>query len=152
MESVWSFIIEISAPISAIGTLLMTWCLYRLNSKSDKKERYFRHMVDLYYKIEEDYSVVLNIGSNNNSTKRQSMRRIEVNSSLMIYYLLRIPGFYKKRCEFLSILCDISHHPESYDNYDKLSYEFQEFCWELQDKKNKKHTGNFDYDGRPIEQ
>lgn len=109
-------------------------------------------MIDLYYKIEEDYNVVYSIGPKNDLINEQSLKRIKVNSTLMLYYLQRIPVFYKKRWEFISILYDTSCNPESFDNCDKLTNKFIEFCRELQDNKNIKHTGNFDYDGRPIEQ
>lgn len=157
MEGFWNSIVEISAPISALGTLLITWCVYRLNTRNSKKENYFRQMVELYYKIEEDYSILYGLKFSNEDIEQkqdwqreQSIRRIGVNSTLMTYYLLRIPGYYKNRDKFLSFLYGITHDPQAPDNYDNLSKKFIEFCWELSEKKKKTHTFHFEYDGKPM--
>lgn len=158
MENIWFFVKEISVPLSAVGTLLMSWCIYRLNSKASKAENYFRHMVEIYYKIEDDYSVIIsgmdsykmNCPNSFILVKEQSLRRIEVNATIMIYYLLRIPGFYKGRWDFYSVISHLSKNPEDMDCYLKLSEKFKELCWELRESKKNMHGFFREYDGKPI--
>ena len=85
-----------------------------------------------------------------NVNKEQSSRLISVYSTLLFYYILRIPGYYDGRLEFGSILYGISHDPQNLDNYKILSEKIREFFWGLREIKKAKHSFNFDYDGRPI--
>lgn len=149
---VWNFIVDFSNPISALAMVFMTYYVYKLTNKSNKKESYFRYIIESYYNIEEDSMVlVLNNRNSNQYQVRQAERRIKANCTLMIYYLLKIPGFYDGRYKFFAVLHDTSMHPNNIDNYDKIADCFKEFCWELRDKKEFAHVYSFDYDGSPIE-
>lgn len=141
--------------ISAIGMIIITYYVYRLTSEANKKEHYFSQIAKLYDKIEEEVLFLVldkNDGQKNvsHSKKEQSSRRISVYSTLMIYYILRIPGYYDGRMEFMGILYRISRNPQNLDNYKELSEKHKEFCWELREMKKVKHSFSFDYDGRPI--
>lgn len=154
-NDVWNCLMGISAPISAIGMLIMTFYVYKLTSKGHKIENHFTHIVELYHKIEEDSRELISFDNDTsactlNGRQEQCGRRIEVNSSIMIYYLMRIPGYYKKRMEFLGLLCNISRNPYNQDYYTQLSEKFKDFCWEIHDKKKTKHSFPFNYDGSPI--
>ena len=144
----------VMATISTVGMLTMTYYVYKLTSKSDKKEHYFTHMVELYNKIEDDWYTLSSLENGNNNAynfqKKQCARRIKVNSTILIYYLLRIPGYYKGRLDFMGILYDISKNPYDFDN-SSLSEMFQEFCWELRETSKNSYGFEFKYDGKPIE-
>lgn len=148
----WELIVDMSAIMSSIATILLTFFIYRLTSRNSKKENYLRNMIDLYYKIEED-SIYLTMDNSETATlpnRNQAQRRIKVNSMLMIYYLLRIPCYYDGRWEFFRVLYNTSCHPEIVDNYDRIGDYFYKFCWELRDDKKTDHTFSFNYDGSPI--
>ena len=105
MNDFWTYLIGVSTAISAIGMILVTYHVYSLTSESGKKENYFTHMVELYNRIEDDLSILADIEKADSHAylKEQSARRIKVNSTIMIYYLLRIPGIYNDRMDFCFI-------------------------------------------------
>ena len=151
--SIWNCIM---GTISAVGMVSITFYVYKHTSKSSKIESYFTHLVELYNKIEEDLQMLNDTEKDQSSTdalniqQEQCARRIKVNSTVMIYYLLRIPGFYKGRLEFIGILDGISRNPYKFSEYSLLSERFKEFCWELRDKKKVNYSIPFNYDGKPI--
>lgn len=156
-SNIWSIIVDASPLITAIATIVLTCYIHRLTSKSSKKENYFRHLIELYYKIEDDSTILAmnNIETDtmhNKNPERQAKRRIRVNCNLMIYYLQRIPGYYKKRWEFIRVLESTSSNPDNIENYEAIADYFKNFCWILKDKKNTRHSFSFKYDGGPIEQ
>lgn len=153
--NVWIIITAIFTAVSAVGMIFITYFVYRWTSYNSKKETYFSHMVDLYYRIEEDSKIIAKYNSSNNSTinayqLEQCIRSIAVNCTLMIYYVQRIPGYYKDRQDFFGILYDTSLHPLDLNNYNIIAEMFKQFCWEIRDKKNKDYTFSLDYDGSPI--
>lgn len=157
MESLWFIIKEISVPLSAIGTLLMSWCIYRLKNKASKKELYFGHIIDLYYKLENDFDIIYKqnnsnkeLNENDSVIREDCLRHIEVNCTLMNYYILRIPGLYKERINFSIILRHLSHNPQDCTEYKKLSEKLKELCWELRDNNKNVHGYFKEYDGKPL--
>jgi len=155
-NNVWNCLMGISAPVSAFGMIVITFVVYKLNNKSSKKENYLRYMVELYHMIEDDAKVLATLGCEKSSSNDsdflvlQSRRRIIVNSTLMISYLLRIPGYYDDRLKFMGLLYDISNEPNNLDNYSLLSNKFKEFVWELRDKNKKSLRMPVKYDGQPL--
>lgn len=156
INDIWIIITAISSAISAIGMIAITYFIYKWSSTNTKKEAYFSHMVELYYKIEEDSRCLALYHSDDKATHdlyqyEQSVRSISVNCTLMVYYLQRIPGYYEDRLNFFALLYNTSNHPLEFDNYKKISEMFKQFCWELRDKKDNTYTFKLNYDGRPIE-
>jgi len=149
---IWNYIVELSNPITALAMVFMSYYVYKLTNKFNKKESYLRYIIELYYCIEEDSIILVSNSTNSNQYQvRQAERRIKANCTLMIYYLLRIPGYYDDRLHFLGVLYDTSMHPDNIDNYNRIAECFKEFCWGLRDKKESAHIYSFDYDGSPIE-
>lgn len=148
--TIWN---SVMGTISAFGTLFLTYYIYRLTNKSTKKENYFTHMVELYNRIEDDLRILADVEKEDSHTflKEQCARRIKVNSTIMIYYLQRMPGFYKGRWDFVRILNGLSNTPYDKLYHSKLSEMFVDFCWELRDKKATGTVLKFKYDGKPIE-
>ena len=156
-NDIWIIITAISSAISAIGMIAITYFVYKWSTTNTKKETYFRHMVEIYFKIEDDSRVLALYHSGDKATHdlyqyEQSIWSITVNCTLMIYYLQRIPGYYEDRLNFFALLYKTSNHPLEFDNYSKITEMFKRFCWELRDKKNSAYTFNLNYDGRPIKQ
>lgn len=149
MQYTWIDILNcIMGIISAIGLIFINYYVYRLTNKNSKQDSYFTRMVELYYKIEEDS---LLLGDCKETSQIHIVKRIEVNSTIMIYYLLRIPGFYKDRLNFMAILYDIVKDPYNGNKYIELSNMFKIFCREIRDKKKSSHRMSFDYDGKEFE-
>ena len=160
MNDLWNCIEGISAFVSAIGIIAITYYVYILSKKDSQKEFFFRHIVELYYEIEKDFTIITEIEDNNLdssqsscviSKKEQCIRRIKVNSSLMQYYVMRIPGYFDERWDFFGTLYDIYRNPCKYECYTNLSKKMNALCWGLKDKKTNNQTFLFDYDGKPIE-
>ena len=145
--------------ISAFGMVFMTYYVYKLTNKESKRDSCLRHIIELYYKIENESKQLISsedkvdptFSKEMNYQRGQSKRRIAINCIVMQYYLIRIPGFYKDRLLFWGLLHRISQHPDEIDNYIELSDRFQNFLVNYRDKKFHIHSMNFNYDGRPIE-
>lgn len=158
-SDVWNCLMGISAPVSAIGMLFITHYVYKMTNKNSLKENYFRHMVELYYRIEKDSKKIVlsktsasnvSVSELDNCEKELACRRIKVNCTLMIYYLLRIPGYYKGRTNFECLLIELSKNPYETRLYVDLADFFNDFCWEFKGKKKENHTFNLDYKGEPL--
>ena len=155
MGYLWQITIGI---VTTVATCLMTYYVYRLTNKSRRIETYFKHIIELYIKIEEDLQVLYRLEeSSEESTSffsqyavEQSLRRIKVYTTSMCYYTAKIPGYFDNRTKLLSVLIYISNNPNKFEYYEKLANELQNFCWELKENKTIVHSIPLKYDGRPL--
>lgn len=148
------FVYKVSAPVIALAMVLLTYYIYKMSTESNKRDSYLHNIVELYYKIEDDsHSLFGCITSNSleDNKSKQFCRRISVNSTLMVYYLMRFPGFYNDRTEFERILINITYEPTRADYYDILSEQFGKFCWGIRknEKKASRYIMSFDKKGYP---
>lgn len=130
--------------LSLLVTIFLTCYVHRLSSENNKKDSYLQYITVLYYRIEDDSRLLfdyLNSDSLDNQKIKQHCRRISVNCTLMVYYLMRFPGYYQDRSKFERILIYISDEPTKPEYYDILSSQFEKFCWGV--RKNKKSAGRF---------
>lgn len=138
---------KISAPVLTLATIVLTCLIHKLTTINNKKDSYLQYIVDLYYRIEEDSHLLFeDIGPNGTDDKnkrKQYIRRITVNCTLMVYYLKRFPGYYKDRTKFERILIYITYEPTKADYYDILSDQFAKFCWGI--KSNKKRASRYTF-------
>ena len=154
MEHLW---LNIIGTISSFAMCIMTYYVYRLTNKGRRIDVYFEHIIELYYKIEEDVRILykkensLEESSCRSSQDEveQSLRRIKVYSTSMCYYINKIPGYADNRLKLLTVLINISREPNDLDSYEKLANELQSFCWELKENKIVQSLP-FEYDGRPL--
>lgn len=138
-------IYKISVIILTLVTILLTYYIYRLTNENSKKENYLRYIAESYYRIEEDFSNMLCESSPESKSKnefknsncKKYRRQIIINSTLMMYYVRRFPGYYKERRNFEIILYDLTRHPEKPELYDLLLTEFTKFCCGVKKKKEK---------------
>lgn len=134
--SIWNFLLESAPLFSAVGMIIITYSVYHLSKKDTNRDHYLRYIVDLYYRIEDDYER-LRFGCENDSdtsssvylqNQKQYKRRISVNCILMRDYIKRFPGYYPNRKQIMDVLYEMSTNPTQSDNYDKLAIEFKLFC------------------------
>lgn len=152
---------KVSMPILTAVTIVLTYYIYKLSNENNKKDNYLRYIVDLYYRIEDDSTLFLDLLHASNSNQitsdeyriKKLRRQIVTNSTLMLYYVRRFPGYYKERINFIWALIDISRYPQKAELYDNLVKEFNDFCEGIKKKKNKdgSYTIRFDRQGYPEE-
>lgn len=107
----------------------MTYHVYRLNNRNTQIDSYLKQIISLYFRIEDDYKILVTLPKNNSSvnTLEQVFRRLEINATLMNYYVRNYP-VQNKNCELEKILESISHSPEIVNDYNLLTDEFKKFC------------------------
>lgn len=136
---------KISALVLALATIVLTCFIHKLTTINNKKDSYLQYIVDLYYRIEEDSRLLFeNIAINDTddiNKRKQYIRRLSVNCTLMAYYIKRFPGYYKERTRFERTLINITYEPTKEEYYNELSYQFEKFCWGI--KKNKKYASRY---------
>lgn len=114
-------------------------------------------MAGLYYQIEYDSSALFDILTTDSASSetrfRKFRRRITVNCTLIVYYLMRIPGYYKDRTQFEKLLINITYEPQKIEYYDELSTHFKNLCWGIRKnkKKSSRYIMNLDKTGYPDE-
>lgn len=108
----------------------MTYHVYRLSHKHNKIDNYLKQIINLYYKIDDDGKIVKCTKDkyHNQEALKQCYRRIEINATLMKYYVCEFPISYKGKDKFEQVIESISHSPEIVDDYDKLSDDYKKFC------------------------
>lgn len=157
MMEIIDFLSKVSMPILTAVTILLTYFIYKLSSENNKKDNYLRYIVDLYYRIEDDSTLFLDLLHASNSNQitsdeyriKKLRRQIVTNSTLMLYYVRRFPGYYKERHNFKLALIDITRYPQKTELYDNLAKEFNDFCEGIKKKKDKdgSYTIRFDRQG-----
>jgi len=145
----WTIVEAIATTTSVVVMIIMTCYFHRINYGLSKKENYFRYIIDLYYKIEDNIRRI----SSDDSCKlieiaqNSYYREIRVNCSLMLFYVNRYPGFYENRTRFEFLLNDIIAQPEDEHNYDSLAIAFSDFCQNIR-KSSKGQKYHFFINGR----
>lgn len=125
MDVTW--IISVLSLIASFVAIAMTYHVYWLNHKHTQIDSYLKQIICLYYSIEDD-SKLLKDDRLNEDALAQCYRRIEINATLMRYYVNKFPLQYDGKINFVQLINSISHSPENYGDYDKLSDEFKKFC------------------------
>ena len=129
----FTYIVQFFSLIASFGVIAMTYRVYQLSRKHNQIDNYLKEIVTLYYKIEEDSKIAKSLsGGIKNLPGKESLSdcyvRIEINATLMRYYIRKYPGNYDGKEKFEDIVDSISHSPEELGDYDLLSDEFKKFC------------------------
>lgn len=133
MEYIITAVISV---VSTLCTILMTYYIFRLTSRNGRKENYLKRILELYYRIEEDYS---QISANRHELINVRLyRQIAVNCTMMDYYVRRLPGYYRNRHRIRMLLFVISDEPEKKEYYEGLSKQIKELISGL--KNNRKQS------------
>ena len=123
-----TYLAGIVAPITAFGTIYITYLVYRLNANNNKTEQYFSKIVELYFHLVECYDNIKKSHCDNEKEQICS-QKIKQFVALLRYYLNRFPDTDCPIDDFDKILNDISFEPINERNYQLLSKEFRRFCF-----------------------
>ena len=126
-----TYIIQLISLIASFGVIGMTYHIYRLNNRNNQIDSYLKQIISLYFRIEDDYKIVIALRKEKSEMNALSQvyRRLEINATLMNYYLRNYPEHNKNNVGHLEkILDSISHSPEILDDYNLLTDEFKKFC------------------------
>lgn len=144
-----SCIVQVLSLFASFGVIAMTYHVYRLSHKHTIIDNYLKQIIDLYYRIEDISKQLNNENKLPDIVQKRHFREIRVNCSLMIYYLIRYPGFYGNRIKFKYLLKDIIAHPEDESNYDLLADIFSDFSINIR-KDSKGEKEHFYINGQEI--
>lgn len=135
----------ISAFISAIGMIYITFLIYGLSNENTKKDSYMKSIAKLYYAIEDDYKSLSSTDLNTTCVDSSCyIRRIKANSILMCYYIERFPGYNEYRNRLFQKGMLINYDPKNEENYNDFVKEFSHFC--LSVRKHKKSIDTFSFE------
>lgn len=138
----------ISAFISAIGMIYITFFIYDLSNENTKKNSYMKSIAKLYYAIEDDFNSLSSLKSNTSNYNRDSyIRRIKANSILLCYYIERFPGYNECRNRLFQKGMLINCDPENEENYKEFVKEFSHFCLSVRKRKKSSETFPFEDNG-----
>ncbi len=130
-------IISLTLSISAI---IMSFIIYKLQSKETKRGLYFKEIATLYYKIDEVHQLMKNdkiSGKDKNIGYYEN--RIKVYCTILLNYIKKYPNP-KSETEVLeNILLTIIVNPNWDNDYEIFSNEFQNFCWAIDMKQQKRY-------------
>lgn len=132
-----TIIISIFSLIVSFFALILTYHVYKMNYRHSQIDSYLKQIIKLYYDIEKDGKIV-KLRKNDKSNEMilaQCYSQIEINASLMRYYVRKFPDSYKEKDCFVKVLESIAHSPEELNDYDKLSDEFKTFCKNIEEAK-----------------
>lgn len=118
------------APITAIGTIWITYLVYKLNDNDHKSERYFEKIVDLYCDIQQTQNIIQKEENNvNDIAKVEYENKIRTQVRLMRYYLKRFPDVSHPIKSFDRVLNHLLFEPMNNEYYKALVSEFERFCF-----------------------
>lgn len=128
-----NYLSGVFAPISAIGTIAVSYLIFKLTSIEKRADDDFKVIMAIYFKIEESFELLKRQNIKNEFLDDHDSfyeRQIKVDCMLLLNYIRRYPHKYStKRLEF--ILYGIYANPNYESDYIKLATEFQNFCFEL---------------------
>lgn len=138
----------ISAFISAIGMIYITFLIYDLSNENTKKDSYMKSIAKLYNTIEDDFKSLTFIKLKSSNVNCNSyIRRIKANSILMCYYIERFPGYNECRNQLFHKGMLINYDPENEENYKEFVKEFSHFCLSVRKRKKSSETFPFEDNG-----
>ncbi len=131
----------ISAFISAIGMIYITFFIYDLSNENTKKDSYMKSIAKLYYAIEDDFnSLSILDDATSDDDYQHYIRKSKVKSSLLCFYSERFPGYNEFRRQLHHIGMLINHNPivaKNYEEYMNCLFSFFESV------RKKKANGDF---------
>ncbi len=129
-----SYLSGVFAPISAVGTIVVTYLIYKLTSAEKRADDDFRIIVGIYFRIQETYEALKKqdyqstIDDNHNSYYE---RQIKVDCMLLLNYIRRYPNKNYDTQNIEMTIWGIYVNPSHESDYIVLANEIQRFCYEL---------------------
>lgn len=129
-----NYLSGVFAPISAIGTIAVSYLIFKWTSTEKRADDDFKVIIGVYFKIEETFELL----------KRQNInidflddhysyyeRQIKVDCMLLLNYIRRYPNKKYSTERLEGVLMGIYVNPNHESDYIELATEFQNFCYEL---------------------
>lgn len=129
-----NYLSGIFAPISAFGTIVVTYYIYKLTSKERRADEDFRSIVGLYYKIQESFELLKKQTLFSSSDKNHNSyyeRLIKVDCLLLLNYIRRYPNKKYNTENIEKAILGVYVNPNYESDYIELANEIQNFCYEL---------------------
>ena len=134
------------APISAIGTIAVSYLIYELTSTERRADDDFKIIIGIYYKIEESFELLKKQNLKNDLFDDHNSfyeRQIKVDCMLLLNYIRRYPHKKYDIKKLEDVIMAINVNPNYESDYIKLAEEFQNFCFALNPDRN---TSSFTLD------
>lgn len=119
----------IVAPLTAIGTIWITYLVYKLNDDGHRSERYFEKIADLYWEIQKTHNIIQKEGNADSNTMTNLENGIRIQVQLMRYYLNRFPNLSHSIKSFDLALNNLWFEPINNEYHKSLAWEFENFCF-----------------------
>lgn len=122
------------APISALGTIFISYLIYKLTTSDKRADEDFRLIIGIYFKIQETYELLKKqnhpssfLDDHNSYYERQ----IKVDCLLLLNYIRRYPKRKYSTKNIEKTIMGIYVNPNYESDYIELADEIQDFCYEL---------------------
>ena len=128
------YISGIFAPITAIGTIAVSYLIYKLTSIEKRADDDFKIIIRIYFKIEETFELLKkqnlkdDIWGDHNSYYE---RQIKVDCILLLNYIRRFPHKKSSTQNLERTIMAIYANPNYEYDFIELARLFQNFCYEL---------------------
>ena len=129
-----NYLSGVFAPISAIGTIAVSYLIYELTSTERRADDDFKIIIGLYYKIEESFELLKKQNLKNDLFDDHNSfyeRQIKVDCMLLLNYIRRYPHKKYDIKKLEDVIMAINVNPNYESDYIKLAEEFQNFCFAL---------------------
>lgn len=127
-----SYIAGITAPVTALGTIYITYMVYKLSTDEQKREKYFDTIVDLFFRIEDTHQRMkdcLNSSAYENKEYSKCKHQIKQYIVLIRHYLIRFPDRLHSVKDLDKILNHLYFDQDNEQYYKTLANEFESFCF-----------------------
>ena len=127
-----SFLAGIFAPLSAVGTILVSYYIYRVTSMKSRADMDLKLIIETYQRIAEAFELLKQSKEDRDSNMAVYYeRKLKVDSILMLNLIKRYP---RRTTDFKKIetnLYGINVNPNHESEYKELAENMQNFCYEL---------------------
>lgn len=89
------FLSGVFAPFSAIGTLALSYLIYKLSSTEKRADEDFKVIIAIYFRIEESFELLKRQSNKNDILDDHNSyyeRQIKVDCMLLLNYIRRYPN------------------------------------------------------------
>ena len=129
-----NYLSGIFAPVSAVGTIVVSYLIYKLTSTEKRADDDFKIIISIYFKIGESFELLKRQNLNNDLFDDHDSyyeRQIKVNCMLLLNYIKRYPNKKSSTQELEKTIMAINANPNHESDYIELAREFQNFCFAL---------------------
>ena len=128
-----NYLSGIFAPLSAFGTLFVSYYIYKMTSKESRADNDFRQIIKTYQRIADSYEMLKQYKERDNNSEMTTYyeRKLKVDSILMVNLINRYPSKNINKQKLIKNLYGINVNPNYESDYKELAENIQNFCYEL---------------------